>query len=75
MQKDSSFEHDEVRHPFHSTCRWSSVTHTGGDVLTLEDYHQKPETVILTMGFRVFDVCVPKFICPIKHSCEYIVLP
>ena len=63
VQKDSCFEHDQVRHVLQSACKCSSA-----------DYRQKPETAILTVAFRVFDVCAPKFICPIKHACEGIVL-
>jgi hypothetical protein len=36
--------------------------------------HEKPEIVNLTMPSRVFDRCVRKFICDIKHVCEDIVL-
>ncbi len=63
VQKDLCFEHDKVRHVLQSACKCSSA-----------DYRQKPETAILTVTFRVFDVCAPNFICPIKHACEGIVL-
>ena len=38
------------------------------------DFRSTPETAILTVAFRVFDVCAPKFICSIKHACEGTVL-
>jgi hypothetical protein len=39
------------------------------------DFRSTLETAILTVAFRVFDVCAPNFICSIKHACEGIVLP
>ena len=37
-------------------------------------HHEKPETVILTVSVRVFDVCARKLICHYYHACEGIVL-
>ena len=36
--------------------------------------HEKPETAILTVVVRVFDVCARKLICHYYHTCEDIVL-
>ena len=35
---------------------------------------QEPETMMFTVGFRVFDGCPPIFICVIENACEDIVL-
>jgi hypothetical protein len=35
---------------------------------------EEPETAILTVDSRVFDVCVPKVMCAIKYVCEDIVV-
>ncbi len=35
---------------------------------------EEPETAILTVDSRVFDVCAPKVMCAIKYVCEGIVV-
>ena len=35
---------------------------------------EEPETSMLTVDSRVFDVCAPKVICVIKNVCEGIVV-
>ena len=35
---------------------------------------EEPETVMLTVDSRVFDVCAPKVMCVIKNTCEGIVV-
>ena len=35
---------------------------------------EEPETAILTVDSRDFDVCAPKVICVIKNACEGIVV-
>jgi hypothetical protein len=35
---------------------------------------EEPETAILTVDSRVFDVCAPKVMCAIKNACEGIVV-
>jgi hypothetical protein len=37
-------------------------------------HREEPETAILTVDSRVFDVSAPKFICTIKNACEGIVV-
>jgi hypothetical protein len=59
VQKDSCFERTKNQTDKSVMCA---------------DFRSTPETAILTVSFRVFDVCVPKFICSIKHTCEGTVL-
>jgi hypothetical protein len=35
---------------------------------------EEPETAMLTVDSRVFDVCAPKVMCPIKNVWEGIVV-
>ena len=35
---------------------------------------EEPETAMLTVDSRVFDVCTPKVMCVIKNACEDIVV-
>ena len=35
---------------------------------------EEPETAMLTVDSRVFDVCAPKVMCAIKNACKGIVV-
>ncbi len=55
---------EQVCHVIHSECV----------KIQFPLHREKPDTAISTVVIRVFDVCIPKFICVIKDMCEGIVL-
>ena len=44
------------------------------DKMQFHIQREEPETVMLTVDSRVFDVCTPKVMCDIKNTCEDIVV-